>query len=800
MIERPADQRDARVEGREDLAPDARVEQPGDAPEATRRLRPRDVVEIAGHDDGKLFLAHLQRHQRGLAVASLGRFRRNGRLRVDGIDAEASALRRSRGCDDRRHSIRQQALDRHVGQRQAAREHHAVGILLALVHDMGIALQQARQPRHPLRVDLHQDDDVGVVACDLGREFVMAGVRHLDVGRAEPDALADVGGRIVALGLLAPERREFGDQEDLRQHGRKQHELDEAPRRVAVAPEDGDGEQGDGNDEHLLARKVAHPNDTVSERQERQGGAQRDQGGDDGGEDQHRLSLMTRYQRGAGTAGMHEGPAGSGPPESIGRGIGRDRRHVDDIGILGFERDDLHRLVETDQKRADDGAAAQFLQHLGRYRGRVEGGHDQHVGRAGQAAERVLLAHQAVVQRDVRRHLAVILEVDAALVEDPDGLHHALGTFAGRMAEGGIGKQRHARLVAHAPGHAGRLLGDVGDLLRIGHVVNGRIGHHHRAPSAERDRHADHPVPRLGVDDAAYVVEHRRIVSRHAGDDGIGVAERHHAGGEVVAVVVDEPLAVAQQEPLALHAFVEMVGIDAVAARQARVDDLDAGLVEVDAGILGRLADSLLATDEDGRAELLVHVGDGGAHHLLLFALGEDRALRLAPHAIVDALECRGDGVAPGRELLGVFLEIEDGAAGHARIHRRLRHRDRDGRDQSRIERHGDDVAGAEFRPHALVGRRDVVGHVLAGKGCERAGCRDLHVVVDGARAHVERAAEDVGEAEHVVDLVRIVRTAGRHDRVGTDVGDFLGRDLGVRIGHGEDDRVLRHRLDHRRR
>ena len=65
------------------------------------------------------------------------------------------------------------------------------------------------------------------------------------------------------------------------------------------------------------------------------------------------------------------------------------RRHVDDVRILGVEGDDLHRLVEADEQRADDGGAAEFLQHLGRDRGRVERRHDQHIGPARQAAERM---------------------------------------------------------------------------------------------------------------------------------------------------------------------------------------------------------------------------------------------------------------------------------------------------------------------------------------------------------------------------------------------------------------------------
>ena len=64
-------------------------------------------------------------------------------------------------------------------------------------------------------------------------------------------------------------------------------------------------------------------------------------------------------------------------------------------------------------------------------------------------------------------------------------------------------------------------------------------------------------------------------------------------------------------------------------------------------------------------------------------------------------------------------------------------------------------------------------------------------------RAHIERAAEDVGKAQHIVDLVGIVGAAGGDDGVGTDRLDIFRRDFGIGIGHGEDDRRLRHRLHH---
>ena len=52
----------------------------------------------------------------------------------------------------------------------------------------------------------------------------------------------------------------------------------------------------------------------------------------------------------------------------------------------------------------------------------------------------------------------------------------------------------------------------------------------------------------------------------------------------MVAVLVDEALAVAEQEALALQPLVQELRIDAVAVRQARVVDLDAvAALEIDA-------------------------------------------------------------------------------------------------------------------------------------------------------------------------------------------------------------------------
>ena len=73
----------------------------------------------------------------------------------------------------------------------------------------------------------------------------------------------------------------------------------------------------------------------------------------------------------------------------------------------------------------------------------------------------------------------------------------------------------------------------------------------------------------------------------------------------------------------------------------------------------------------------------------------------------------------------------------------------------------------------------------------------DLHLVVDGLGPDIERAAEDVGEAEDVVHLVGIVAAAGGDDGVVAHGGDVLRRDLRVGVGERQDQRLGRHLGDH---
>ena len=129
-------------------------------------------------------------------------------------------------------------------------------------------------------------------------------------------------------------------------------------------------------------------------------------------------------------------------------------------------------------------------------------------------------------------------------------------------------------------------------------------------------------------------------------------------------------------------------------------------------------------------------------------------------------------------------------------------------RDDARVERLRNDHVAVDadaevehaFRGVFRIGDGqfflDVGGDVPFRQFGQSQGGGQFHLFVDVLRTRVQRAAEDAGEAQNVVDLVRVV-AAARADDCGAGGDRHVGEDFRNRIGHREDDRILRHRLDH---
>ncbi len=172
----------------------------------------------------------------------------------------------------------------------------------------------------------------------------------------------------------------------------------------------------------------------------------------------------------------------------------------------------------------------------------------------------------------------------------------------------------------------------------------------------------------------------------------------------------------------------------------------------------------------------------------------------LAFAAANDGAHHHARAVDGGAQFLAVGVHVGDGTRRHARIHRGLRHGRRDLDDEARIERLRNQILRTEFERVTFVGLRHFVALIgLFSQFRDGAHARQLHLFGDGRGAHVQRAAEDEREAQHVVDLVRIVRTARRDDRVRAHLLRFFGADFRLGVRERENQRLVRHVLDHLR-
>jgi hypothetical protein len=87
-----------------------------------------------------------------------------------------------------------------------------------------------------------------------------------------------------------------------------------------------------------------------------------------------------------------------------------------------------------------------------------------------------------------------------------------------------------------------------------------------------------------------------------------------------------------------------------------------------------------------------------------------------------------------------------------------------------------DQVVGAELEMLLAVGGGDDIRHLRVRELGDRTHGGELHLLVDGRRADIERAAEDEREAQDVVDLVRIVERPVAMMAVGPRGLGFSGR------------------------
>ena len=219
-------------------------------------------------------------------------------------------------------------------------------------------------------------------------------------------------------------------------------------------------------------------------------------------------------------------------------------------------------------------------------------------------------------------------------------------------------------------------------------------------------------------------------------------------------------------QALALAQLVEFVGVFFGQFRVGRVDDRYVHL-DIEFGHL--LLDFLFIADQDRFGNAVFHQRLGGPQDLLVVAFGEDDAFGIAL-GLVDDHAHDLFGLALGRfQVLDVLGHVFDRLAGHAALHGGPGNGRGNMQQDARVERFGNDVVAAEGELDVAVGLADRVGYLFAGQLGQGLDRGQFHLFVDTGGTTVQGPTEDEGKAQHVVDLVGIVGTAGGDHDVTAD-------------------------------
>ena len=203
------------------------------------------------------------------------------------------------------------------------------------------------------------------------------------------------------------------------------------------------------------------------------------------------------------------------------------------------------------------------------------------------------------------------------------------------------------------------------------------------------------------------------VVLGNAGDQRVGVAGMHHHRGEARAGAHVARRFGHRDALAAAHAQILLqIGVPVFAANG--IDDLDLS-VEVQVQFGGAAANRLLVAKQDGESDVLVHQNLGGAQDFVLIALGKDDALGMALRLMDDHAHDLLRLAEPALERFAVLVDV-DVALRDAALHGGAGHGGRDPGEHARVERLGNDIAGAEFHLIDAVSAAHRVGHVLAGQ------------------------------------------------------------------------------------
>ena len=196
-------------------------------------------------------------------------------------------------------------------------------------------------------------------------------------------------------------------------------------------------------------------------------------------------------------------------------------------------------------------------------------------------------------------------------------------------------------------------------------------------------------------------------------------------------------------------------------------------------------------------AEAFLQSGYGCLHHRRVTAFGKHDTLWMESCCSMERTRELGLLAQHLLQPVLVFIPVGDGSSRYPTLDSSFGHSRRHFRDKTRVNRLRDEVFRTELQVGDMINLIDDVGHRLLGEIGNSSHSSKLHLLVDGLGVDVKGTAEDVREADDIIDLVRIIGTPRRHQDVGTRGNGILIGDFRHRIGKRKDNRHMSHGANH---
>ncbi len=115
---------------------------------------------------------------------------------------------------------------------------------------------------------------------------------------------------------------------------------------------------------------------------------------------------------------------------------------------------------------------------------------------------------------------------------------------------------------------------------------------------------------------------------------------------------------------------------------------------------------------------------------------------------------------------------------------------------QAWIKRCWNDVVAPKCQVFS-VGKRHLIRHIFAREIGKRMRASNLHFIVNCTRMNVQSTAEKIWKAKHIVNLIWVIRSTRRDNRIGAHFLRFLWCNLGIGVCHSENHRIIGHAHHH---